>query len=93
MRSDKYNRSVSLLCPTCGSSSFETQGGPEDAVQMTKCTSCGREATKEDLIRENNENISEHVKEMGAEITKDFADEMRKTLKNAVRGSKFIKIK
>lgn len=93
MDSDKYKRSVTLLCPTCGSSSFETRGGPEEAVQMTKCTSCGREATKDDLIRENSENISEHVKEMGAEITKDFAGGLRKTLKNAVRGSKFIKFK
>ena len=29
----------------------------------------------------------------GMEITSDAADELRKTLKNAVRGSKFIKIK
>lgn len=93
MDAEKYSRSVTLLCPTCGSSSFETQGGPGEAVQMTKCASCGREATKDDLIRENSENISEHVKEMGAEITKDFAGELRKTLKDAVHGSKFIKIK
>lgn len=93
MDSDKYSRSVTLLCPTCGNSNFETLGGPEEAIQITKCVACGREATKEELIRENSENISEHAKEMGAEITKDFAEEMRKTLKNAFRGSKFITIK
>lgn len=93
MDAEKHTRSVTLLCSTCGNSSFETQGGPEEAVQTTKCASCGREATKEDLIRENSENISDHAKEMGAEITKDFADEMRKKIENALRGSKFIKIK
>jgi hypothetical protein len=93
MKPEKYSRSVTLLCPTCGGGSFETRGPPDEAVQMTRCASCGREATKDDLIRENSENISEHVKEMGAEIAKDFADEMHKTLKNAFRGSKFIKIK
>lgn len=91
--SEKYSRSVALLCPTCGGSSFETHCGAGEALRMTKCVSCGREATRDDLIRENSENISINVKELGAEITRDFAEEMRKTLKNAVRGSKFIKIK
>jgi len=92
MDSEKYDRTVSLSCPTCGSGNFEFSGADE-TIQMTKCASCGREATKDDLIRENSENIAEHVKEMGAEITKDFAAEMRKTLKNAVRGSKYIKFR
>lgn len=65
----------------------------DEAVVMTKCVSCGRESSKDDLIRESSENISEHVREIGDEISKDLANELRKTLKNAVRGSKFIKIK
>lgn len=93
LKADKYARSVPLLCPTCGGTEFESTGGPGQAVEMTKCGKCGREATKDDLIRENSENISLNVKEMGREITQDVADEFRKTLKNAVRGSKFIKIK
>lgn len=93
LKADKYARTVNLLCPTCGSGSFETSGGPDEAVQITKCVSCGREAKKEDLIRENSENISLHVKDMGKEITRDFAAELRKSLKNAVRGSKYIKFK
>jgi hypothetical protein len=91
--SEKYSRSVALLCPTCGGSSFETQGGSGEAVRMTKCVSCGREATRDDLIRDNSENISINVKELGAVITRDFADDLRKRLKATFRGSKFIKIK
>jgi predicted nucleic-acid-binding Zn-ribbon protein len=56
--SEKHSRSDALLCPTCGCSSFETHGGAGEAVRMTKCVSCGREATRDDLIRENSENIS-----------------------------------
>lgn len=93
MDSEKYNRSVSLLCPTCGCSQFETSGGVDETVEMTKCTSCGRVATKDDLMRDNTENISEHVQEIGAEITKDFAAELRKSLKGALSGNKFIKFK
>lgn len=93
MNPEKYSRSITLLCPTCGSTNFETQGEPDETVAMTKCVSCGRETSKADFIRENSENISEHVKEMGAEIMKDGADELRKSLKEAFRGSKFIKIK
>lgn len=93
MDAAKHNRSVTLYCPTCGGTSFETAGGPDELTIMTKCAACGREMTKEDLIAENSENISGHVKEMGEQIAKDFADEMRKSLKNALRGSKFIKFK
>lgn len=92
MDADKYNRSVSLLCPTCGGDQFEFEGSDE-TVQAAKCASCGREFTKDELIEENSENISVNVEEMGKEITKYFAKEMRATLKKAFRGSKTIKFK
>lgn len=92
MNSDKYSRSVSLLCPTCGSDQFEFEGS-EETISSAKCSSCGREFTKDELIEENSENISEHVKEMGEEITKDAAKEMRNSLKKALRGSKNIRFK
>jgi len=49
--------------------------------------------TKDELIRENSENITEHIESIGKEVTRDFTHEMRKTLKQAFRGSKFIKTK
>ncbi len=89
---EKYNRSVTLLCPTCGGDQFEFKGS-DDMVESARCVGCGREFTKEELIEENGENINEHVKDMGQEITRDFAREMRNTLKKAFRGSKNVRFK
>lgn len=68
MLDDKYGRSVSLLCPTCGSDQFkyDDEGSPE-----VTCASCGLQTTKDDLIRSNSENIDLHVNEMTDEILKD----------------------
>jgi predicted RNA-binding Zn-ribbon protein involved in translation (DUF1610 family) len=73
MDARKYDCSVSLLCPTCGNNQFECNQGTDETIELMKCASCGREIAKDDLIRENSENISEHVKEMGKEITRDLA--------------------
>lgn len=77
------------MCPTCASSQFETDDGIDESIAVVKCLSCEREFTKDDLIRENAENIDEHISELGTEAMK----EMEKTLKEAFRGSKHIKIK
>jgi len=92
MEAEKYNRSVTLICPTCGGDQFEFEDG-EERIQSAKCVSCGRAFTKDELAKENSENISAHVEEMGQEITRDFAKEMRDTLKRAFRGSKTITFK
>ncbi|MDP3183421.1 MAG: hypothetical protein Q8M54_11475 [Desulfobaccales bacterium] len=78
MDAEKYNRDVVLVCPTCGGTQFEYDKGVDETIELVKCASCNRELTKDELIRENSENISEHVKEIGGEIMKDAAE----TLKN-----------
>jgi NMD protein affecting ribosome stability and mRNA decay len=92
MDTEEYNRSVTLLCPTCGGDQFEFEGSDE-TIESARCAGCGHEFTKDKLIEENSENINEHMKEMGKEITSDFAKEMRDTLKKAFRGSRHIKFK
>lgn len=92
MDPEKYNRSVTLLCPTCGGDQFEF-GSSDEIVVSARCAGCDRRFTRDELIEENGENINEHAKEMGQEITGDFAKEMRNTLKNAFRGNKHIKFK
>ena len=89
MDSSKYSRSVSLLCPTCGGTMFEFEQGVDQTIEIAKCAKCGRIISKDELIRENGENISEHAKEIG----RDIAEDLHKTLKDAFRGNKFIKIK
>jgi len=93
MDSEKYNRSITLLCPTCGGTMFEFEHGVDETIEIATCVKCGRELLKDELIRENEENISEHVEEIGKEVVKDMADELRKSFKNAFRGSKNIKFK
>jgi len=62
-------------------------------TELVTCASCGRELTRDELIRENSENIEEHVKEMGKEVTEELGRELKKQLAAAFKGNKFIKVK
>lgn len=93
MDSEKYNRNVSLLCPTCGCSNFSYSEGSEETIQVMTCASCERELTKDELVQENSENIEENLSEMKKEIIKDVAAELRKSLKKAFSGNKNIRLK
>ncbi len=93
MDHEKYNRSISLLCPTCGCSQFSYDEGVNETIQVMTCASCGREFNRDELIRENSENIDEHLSEIKKEVTKDFTDEIRKSLKKAFSGNKNIRFK
>lgn len=93
MDTEKYNRSVTLLCPTCGGTQFSPVSPDDIESEIQKCAVCGREIARDELIRENSENIDEHLSEIKKEITKDVASELRKQLASAFKDSKFIKIK
>ena len=93
MDAEKYNRSVALLCPTCGCTEFNSAEGNDSESELLSCARCGREITHDELIRENSENIDEHVKEIEKEVTEDLAGELKKQLAAAFKGNKFIKIK
>lgn len=93
MNPEKYNRNISLLCPTCGCSDFSYDEGSDETMQVMTCASCEREFNKDELIQENSENIDEYLSEMKDEVVKDVADELRKSLKKAFSGSKNIRFK
>lgn len=93
MNPEKYNRSISLLCPTCGCSNFSYEEGSDETIQIMTCASCERDFNKDELIQENSENIDEHLSEIKEEVVKDVADELRKSLKKAFAGSKNIRFK
>jgi hypothetical protein len=65
MDTEKYNRSVTLLCPSCGCSEFGSREPDNSDSELLTCVSCERELTRDELIRENSENMDEHVKEIG----------------------------
>lgn len=93
MDMEKYTKSVPMLCPTCGCSDYEIEEGVDQTIEIMKCASCGRTLSKDELIRENSENINAHLQETAAEaqkeIIKKFKDDLRKTFKN----NKYITIK
>jgi len=78
---DQYNRTITLLCPTCGSDQFSKQEAAEGAVQLITCAQCGREMTNDDLIQENNESITAHVEEVKAEIVDDIRKQFARMFK------------
>lgn len=88
MDAEKYNRTVSLLCPTCGHDQFSHEG-ESSADQVVTCARCGLKLTREELINRNQENIHLNVKD----IEKQVADDLKAELAKAFRGSKFIKVK
>jgi len=90
---EKYNRSVSMLCPTCGLDQFATREGSVDDALLVTCTSCGLEITKDDLVRANSENIDEQLNEVKEQLARDVEQELKKSLGDAFKGNKYIKIK
>jgi hypothetical protein len=82
----KYNRDITLLCPTCGGSDFASKSDTDEVIQ---CARCKRELTKDDLVKANTENVAEHADEMVRELTEDIDKELRR----ALSGNQFFKIK
>lgn len=88
MDADKYNRTVSLLCPTCGHDQFSHEG-ESSSNQVVTCARCGLQLTREELIERNQENIHLNVKDIEKQVVGDLKAELTK----AFRGSKFLKVK
>jgi uncharacterized Zn finger protein (UPF0148 family) len=92
MDSEKYTRSVALLCPTCGNSLLEQSEDSEKQERTIYCPSCDRTMTTEELIHENGEVIDGAVDQMREEVLEDVQKELKDMLKNAFKGSKHIRI-
>lgn len=76
----KYDRSVALNCPTCGCTQFQVERGVDESVELVKCASCLRELTKDELIKDNDENISTHVNEIKEQLVQDIRKDFKKFL-------------
>lgn len=90
---EKYGRSVGMLCLTCGSDQFSHLGEAGQDHEIITCAGCGRQMTREELIRENSENLSEHVASMAKEITGDLQRELNESLRAAFKGSKNVRFR
>lgn len=89
MDAERYHRSVSLMCSTCGHKDFEF----EDDDGPIRCSGCDRVFTREELIAENGEVIEAEVDELKADVVKDLKKEFSDSLRKAFRGSRHIKIR
>ncbi|MCI1037725.1 ECs_2282 family putative zinc-binding protein [Pseudomonas putida] len=90
MNSDKHSRTITLHCPTYTGTSFESDS-PDS--QHIMCVGCARVLSKDELRRENEENIQTHLDEIKRSVKQDVADELRKRLQKAFRGNKGFKLK
>ena len=91
MDEEKYRRSISMHCSTCGGTEFEYDKNVEDGP--IRCVGCDRVFTKNELIRENGERIETEVDEVKQEVLRDAKKEISDTLREAFRGSKHIKFR
>ncbi|WP_434547831.1 ECs_2282 family putative zinc-binding protein [Pseudomonas helleri] len=53
MNLEKHSRTITLRCPTCAGSTFESESPESHSVT---CTGCERVISREELRRENEEN-------------------------------------
>ncbi|PQJ62400.1 hypothetical protein C9J41_11305 [Photobacterium sp. GB-50] len=89
MKLKNLDRQINLLCPTCGSIDFNEHGESESVT----CLQCGRQLTRDELIEENSELISEVKNELAKDATKQIEAEMKKMFKDAFKGHKNIKFR
>ena len=89
MDMSKFNRTVQLVCPSCGCA--ELHEALESDNDVITCASCGRAMSRVELEDGNSESISATIDEMAQEAT-DYAEaEVIKMLENSF--SKFGNIK
>lgn len=87
MQPGKYDRTIEMLCPTCGGTQFsDTEAG--DEVPVT-CSACGLKLSRDELRQANDANVSAHVDEVKKEIVSD----LQKMVRDAFRGNKNFRIK
>ena len=87
-----FQRTIQLHCPTCGGTDFENAAN-EDPTTILECAICHRTMTRERLLEDNAEHIKFQEQEMVKEVEQQVAQELNQKLRDAFRGSKFIKVK
>lgn len=87
-----YRRNIQLRCVVCGSKSdFECN---EDKSYI-KCRKCNREyfGGYDELVELNQAHIQDEIDDLKDEVKQDAEKYLRDSLKKALKGNKYIKIK
>lgn len=75
----KYERNVSMLCPVCGNDMFSSEDeNLNESEIIYKCSDCGKEYTRDELIDENQMRIDSAIE--------DFEDDILKDLNKIIKG-------
>ncbi len=90
MDAEKYSRTITMQCPTCGNTDFKYDD--ENETGLIECVSCNRVMTREELLSENGAHIEAHLDDVKTEVVKDAHNEISNMLKKAFGGSKHFKI-
>lgn len=77
---EKYNSQIDMMCPTCGHTQLELENKESNII---KCASCNRIMLKDELIRENGENIQAHVDNLKKNVTEDLRKGIGELLKKS----------
>ncbi len=87
----EYDKSITLICTTCGDSNFEYN---EDKSWI-KCKRCEREYNGgyEELVELNQERIDNQIDSIKDEVKKDLQKDLNNMLKKVFKGNKNIKIR
>jgi len=88
---DDYGKNVEMICPVCGSRTFEYDKEIEDSP--VKCDSCKKEFTRDGLFEANRENLTANMDDLKKEVLKDTESEIKKMFKKSFGNNKNFKIK
>lgn len=79
---NNYNRSIKLLCITCGSDIFFSI---DDVTGVVTCKKCNRiyYGGKEELIELNQNIITKEMEDLQSEFKNDLVKELNDTLKKS----------
>ena len=90
MKSD-YSKKVEMICPLCGSTTFEYDTEKEDGD--VTCISCKRVFTRDELFNANQENLNANMEDIQNEVLKDTAHEIKNMMKKTFGNNTNFKIK
>lgn len=81
-----FERKVSLLCPLCKNSLFESLDCDLNAEESKdsdrfKCSDCKTIVTKSDLIKFNESIINANIEDMKDEVLEEFNKKIKKIFK------------
>ena len=78
------SRSIELNCPICANNQFEFDSELESTTY--KCSDCGKEFTKDELLKANEYKINANIDDVKDEAIQEIEKELKKMLKKLSEG-------